>query len=374
VTDTRAADEHFMRVALEAATAGRITARPNPMVGAAIVREGALVATGFHERVGGPHAEVVALRAAGELARGATVYVNLEPCSHHGRTPPCADALVAAGVGRVVAGMVDPNPRVSGRGLQRLRDAGIEVEVGVLEAECRALNEDFLVAMTLGRPFVTLKLAVSIDGRIADAAGRSQWISSPGARQRGQLLRAESDAVLVGTGTLRADNPRLTVRDLVPIRPPQRWALDPRLEIPDDAAMLDGAAPTVLVHGPDAAPAPLAALPRPGVELLQVPLGNGGRIDLRALLSQMGARGMLRVLVEGGGGLAGGLIEADLVDRIVVFVAPIVLGQAARPAFVLTETPDIASLSALGPMRVEEVDGNAMLTIDVARSNALPQS
>jgi diaminohydroxyphosphoribosylaminopyrimidine deaminase/5-amino-6-(5-phosphoribosylamino)uracil reductase len=359
-------DPKWMRLALEQAALGRHTARPNPMVGAVIVRDGALVALGHHERVGGPHAEVVALRAAGELARGADVYVNLEPCSHFGRTPPCADALLNAGVGRVFTGMIDPNPRVSGQGVERLRSAGVEVHVGMLESECRRLNEDFIVYITEKRPFVTVKLAISLDGRIADFTGNSRWISNESSRLRVQTMRAESDAILVGAGTLRSDNPRLTVRDVPVVQPPVRWVLDAALEIADSAAVLDtNDAPTVLVHSASASALRRDQLIQRGVSMIALATSSEGRLPLGELLGAMAARGHLRVLVEGGGVLAGGLLDEGLVDRLELFVAPLVLGDRGRPAFAFSGGVKIDDAIRGRSITCEQVDGDVRLTVDL---------
>lgn len=322
------ADERFMQQALDAAARGRWTARPNPMVGCVVVRDGEVVGVGYHERAGQPHAEVNALRAAGDAARGATLYVNLEPCSHHGRTPPCTDAILDAGVGRVVAGMIDPNPQVSGQGLGRLSDHGVETTVGVLEDACRHLNRDFVTRMTLGRPHVTVKLAQSLDGRIATRTGDSRWISGAAARERVHIERADSDAILVGTRTLLLDDPRLTTRlDAHPDAPsPHRWVLDPTLAVPDGAAVLDvSVAPTSIVAGPRADAARRDALVARGVDVVAVD-AVGTHLDLAQTLSAMAARGHQRLLVEGGGELAAGLLEQGLVDRMLLFVAPIVIG------------------------------------------------
>lgn len=358
-------DPKWMQLALEQATLGRNTARPNPMVGAVIVRDGALIAAGHHERAGGPHAEVVALRAAGALARGADIYINLEPCSHFGRTPPCADALLEAGVRRVFAGMVDPNPQVSGRGISRLRDAGVEVHVGLLGDQCRRLNEDFIVYITKKRPFVTLKLATSLDGRIADFTGNSRWISNADSRHLVQKMRAESDAILVGSGTLRADNPRLTVRDVAIERVPARWVLDAALGISDAAAVLETTeAPTVIVHGDTASPARVEALAARGVTLISLPT-TAGRLPLPDVLALMGTRQVMRVLVEGGGVLAGSLLGHDLVDRLELFVAPLVLGERAMPAFVFGEGVRIEDAFGAGAVTCETVGGDVRLTVNL---------
>jgi diaminohydroxyphosphoribosylaminopyrimidine deaminase/5-amino-6-(5-phosphoribosylamino)uracil reductase len=319
-----------MRLALVEAERARGQTRPNPMVGAVVVRGGRLVSTGYHVRAGLEHAEVVALREAGEAAQGATLYVNLEPCSHFGRTPPCADAIIAAGIRRVVTGMIDPNPRVSGNGIKRLRDAGIQVDVGVLEHECRRLNEEFITVMTLGRPFVTAKLAMSLDGRIATHDGDSRWISGEVSRQRVHAMRAASDAVLVGPRTLMADNPHLTVRHGQYVdRQPVRYAITPLLELPDGAHLLDGAARTVLV----AANPPTerrAFVESRGVSVLDCP-DEHGRVDLAEALRRMAADGVTALLVEGGGGLVGELVDIGAVDRLVLFMAPIVIGGRDAP-------------------------------------------
>lgn len=361
-------DARYMQRALDAAALGANTARPNPMVGAVIVRDGQIVGVGHHERAGGPHAEVVALQQAGEQARGADIYVNLEPCSHFGRTPPCADALVRAGVARVFAGMIDPNPRVSGAGIQRLRDAGIETHVGMLEDACRDLNRDFIVHILHRRPMVTLKMATSLDGRIADSTGSSQWITGPEARAAGHALRAQSDAILVGTTTVLRDNPSLTVRDAEQVRPLHRWALDRHLRTPDGAALLDtSAAPTTLVVGPGVDTARRVELEALGVEILEAPL-VGTRIDLPWVLANMGQRGWLRLLVEGGGVLAGALLEADRVDRIELFVAPIVLGDRGAPAFVTANAPGLAAITRHGIVRTQTLGADVQITVDVRRA------
>ena len=319
-------DEHFMRLALEEAAKGRGTARPNPMVGCVIVRGDEVVGRGFHLRAGLAHAEVEALRDAGDLARGAEVFVNLEPCSHFGRTPPCADALIQAGVARVVAGMIDPNPRVSGQGLRRIADAGIETAVGPLEPECRALNEGFVSVISRRRPFVTLKLAMSLDGRIASRDGTSRWITSEAARLRVHGWRAEHDAILVGGGTLRADNPQLTARGVGAAVQPTRFVLDTRLSAPLEATVLnDGAAPTVVLCGADADPERVALLRARGVEVDCLPLQDG-RLSVHAILDAVVARGYLSLFVEGGATLAGALLDAGAIDRVRFFYAPLLLG------------------------------------------------
>lgn len=328
-------DAHYMARALELARKGRYSTHPNPRVGCVIVRDGQVVGEGWHVRAGEPHAEVHALRAAGELARGATAYVTLEPCSHHGRTPPCADALVNAGVARVVAAMQDPNPEVAGRGLQRLAQAGIDTHGGVLEGEARAINKGFLKRMEHGLPYVRVKLAMSLDGRTAMASGESQWITGPAARSAVQRLRAESSVVLTGADTVLADDARLTVRAaelgldaeqtaLAMSRPPLRVLIDGRLRVPLDAPFFK-AGPALV--------ATCAAVEEQyanGPECLTVP-GPDGQVDLRRLLLELAARGVNDVLVEAGPRLAGAFAQQGLVDEYQIFVAGKFLGSSARP-------------------------------------------
>ncbi|MGE8352666.1 MAG: bifunctional diaminohydroxyphosphoribosylaminopyrimidine deaminase/5-amino-6-(5-phosphoribosylamino)uracil reductase RibD [Pseudomonas protegens] len=328
-------DAHYMARALELARKGRYSTHPNPRVGCVIVRDGQVVGEGWHVRAGEPHAEVHALRAAGELARGATAYVTLEPCSHHGRTPPCADALVNAGVARVVAAMQDPNPEVAGRGLQRLAQAGIDTLSGVLEAEARGINKGFLKRMEHGLPYVRVKLAMSLDGRTAMASGESQWITGPAARSAVQRLRAESSVVLTGADTVLADDARLTVRAaelgldpeqtaLATSRPPLRVLIDGRLRVPLDAPFFK-AGPALV--------ATCAAVEEQyanGPECLIVP-GPDGQVDLRRLLLELAARGVNDVLVEAGPRLAGAFAQQGLVDEYRIFIAGKFLGSSARP-------------------------------------------
>nr|BFD44666.1 bifunctional diaminohydroxyphosphoribosylaminopyrimidine deaminase/5-amino-6-(5-phosphoribosylamino)uracil reductase RibD [Pseudomonas sp. FFPRI_1] len=328
-------DAHYMARALELARQGLYSTHPNPRVGCVIVRDGQVVGEGWHVRAGEPHAEVHALRAASDLARGATAYVTLEPCSHHGRTPPCADALVNAGVARVVAAMQDPNPEVAGRGLQRLAQAGIATHSGVLEAEARAINKGFLKRMEQGLPYVRVKLAMSLDGRTAMASGESQWITGPAARSAVQRLRAESSVVLTGADTVLADDARLTVRAaelgldaeqtaLAMSRPPLRVLIDGRLRVPLDAPFFK-AGPALV--------ATCAAVEEQyanGPECLIVP-GPDGQVDLRRLLLELAARGVNEVLVEAGPRLAGAFAQQGLVDEYQIFIAGKFLGSSARP-------------------------------------------
>ena len=341
-TEQSVLDAHYMARAIELARKGLYTTHPNPRVGCVIVRDGQVVGEGWHVRAGEPHAEVHALRAAGELARGATAYVTLEPCSHHGRTPPCAEGLVSAGVARVVAAMQDPNPEVAGRGLKRLADAGIDVRCGVLETEARALNKGFLKRMELGLPFVRVKLAMSLDGRTAMASGESQWITGPAARSAVQRLRAEASVVVTGADTVLADGARLTVRAdelgldaeqtaLVMSRPPLRVLIDGRLRVPLDAPFFK-AGPALV-----ATCVPPAGQYRTGPECLVIP-GENGQVDLRQLLVALAARGVNEVLVEAGPRLAGAFAEQGLVDEYQIFIAAKFLGSTARPLLELPLT------------------------------------
>lgn len=320
-----------MAQALRLAEQGLFSAAPNPRVGCVIVHSGKIVGEGWHCRTGQPHAEVLALQAAGRAARGSTAYVTLEPCSHFGRTPPCAEALVAAGVARVVAAMQDPNPQVSGRGLAFLSAVGILVETGLLEAQARELNIGFVSRMTRGRPWVRLKLASSLDGRTALQNGDSQWITGPAARLDGHRWRARACALLTGIGTVLKDNPQLTVRGIETPRQPLKIVVDGRLETPPQARILqDGA---LLVSAGDA-PARAAALRARGGDVLDLPDGSG-RVDLAALMTELGRRGINELHVEGGERLNGALLSAGLADEILLYMAPCVMGGHARGMFSL---------------------------------------
>ena len=324
-----ATDHALMARALRLAERGAYTARPNPMVGCVIARDGEVVGEGWHQRKGGPHAEVFALQAAGDRARGATAYVSLEPCAHHGSTPPCADALVAAGVARVVAAMRDPFPSVDGAGFDRLKVAGIAVEHGLMEAQARELNRGFLARVERGRPWLRVKLAMSLDGRTAMASGDSKWISGEASRHDVQRWRARSGALLTGAGTVLADDPRLTVRleDGSDFLPPLRVVLDPGLATVARGRVREGNAPTLYVHAPD------ARLPR-GLDIdhVAVPV-QGTRFDLAAVLRLLAARGINEVQLEAGATLAGAFLDAGLVDELLLYVAPVLLGPRARPLF-----------------------------------------
>ena len=391
-----ALDHALMARALRLAERGLFTTQPNPRVGCVIARDGEIVGEGWHQRAGEPHAEVFALRAADERARGATAYVTLEPCSHQGRTPPCADALIEAGIARVATASEDPNPKIAGAGAQRLREAGIAVQAGLMRDAAREINRGFFSRFERGRPWVRVKLAMSLDGRTALANGESKWITGEAARADVQRWRARSSAILTGAGTARADDPRLTVRmhDLEPLSPrerrrvapsaqrrgegstklvhrndpesspapsghpfpegegkdfvpPLRVMLDARLDaLRPDAHLLDDSAPTLVLH---------AAGVRPKddrysrVELVEVAVDAGNRIDLVAALRLLAARGVNELQVEAGPALCGALFEHNLVDELLLYVAPAVLGDTARPLLTL---PPLASMAERRDWRV----------------------
>lgn len=323
----------LMRRALELARASVGETSPNPPVGAVIVMDGRIVGEGRTQPAGQAHAEVVALRQAGELARGATLYVTLEPCSHHGRTPPCTDAIIAAGVSEVRASMLDPNPQVGGRGLELLREAGIAVSVGECREEAEELAAPHSMFMTTGMPLVTLKFAMSLDGKIATRTGDSQWITCEESRRYVHRLRAQSDAIMAGIGTVVADDPQLTARDAgdMPLpRQPMRVVVDSRGSMSPDAAML-GQPGRTLVAVSEISEGRRDALESAGAEVFIAPTGNG-RVNLRALLEELGRREVTSVFVEGGGVLAGSLMDARLVNRVVAFVAPVIIGGDRAPS------------------------------------------
>lgn len=323
-------DERHMRLALRLARKGAGRASPNPMVGAVLARRGKVVATGYHRRAGEDHAEIVALKRAGKKARGATLYLNLEPCSHQGKTPPCASALIDAGIKRVVAGMRDPNPLVSGRGIRQLKRAGIRVDVGLLQGECRRLNEAFVRYITRRTPFVILKLAASLDGKIAASSGDSRWITEAAARRHVHRLRGEADAVLVGIETVLADNPRLTCR-IPGGRDPWRIVLDKNLRIPLNARLLNGRQPekTIVVCGNKAPAAKARAIEKSGAQVWAFPLRRG-EIPWRPLLTRLAKLGCLSVMIEGGAATAGSALRARVVDKVLFFYAPKIIGGEGR--------------------------------------------
>jgi diaminohydroxyphosphoribosylaminopyrimidine deaminase/5-amino-6-(5-phosphoribosylamino)uracil reductase len=326
-------DRRFMRRALDLAAQARGLTSPNPMVGAVIEKHGEVVGQGYHRRAGGPHAEVEAIAEAGARARDATLYVTLEPCNHHGRTPPCVDTILAAGLARVVAAVADPNPRVRGGGADRLRAGGVAVEVGCLDAEARALNRVFFTAMRERRPHVTLKWAMTLDGKIADGARRSRWITAEAARLEAHRLRSQSDAVVVGIGTALADDPALDVRLGTPWpREPLRVIVDSRARLPVTARAIRAGTPSrAVVAVADAAPADrVARLQDRGVTVVACK-SHGGRVDVPDLAARLFAMDAIGILVEGGGELHASFLEAGLVDRVAAFVAPKLVGGAAAP-------------------------------------------
>jgi diaminohydroxyphosphoribosylaminopyrimidine deaminase/5-amino-6-(5-phosphoribosylamino)uracil reductase len=334
-----AVDRHFMQSALALAGRGLGNVWPNPSVGCVIVKHGIVVGRGWTQPGGRPHAETEALARAGEAARGATAYVTLEPCSHHGQTPPCADALVAAGVARVVVAIGDPDERVAGQGLERLRNADIAVESGVLAEAATALNLGFLTRVTAGRPMVTLKLAASLDGRIAAHNGDSQWITGEDARAMGHGLRATHDAVAVGNGTAAADDPHLTCRlPGLPVRPPVRIVFDSRLQLSMTRQLIATArtVPTWIVTlaetVEESAVERADALQDLGVGLIPVPPDANGRISIAAALQALGAAGLTRLMVEGGGKLAASFLSEGLVDALALFRGPSIIGGDGIPA------------------------------------------
>jgi diaminohydroxyphosphoribosylaminopyrimidine deaminase/5-amino-6-(5-phosphoribosylamino)uracil reductase len=340
-----------MRAALALARRGLGNAWPNPAVGCVLVKDGRVVGRGWTQPGGRPHAETEALRRARDAARGATAYVTLEPCSHHGRTPPCCEALAEAGIARVVMAMRDPDPRVNGRGLAMLRGAGIAVEEGLLEAEARALNAGFFRRIQAGMPLVTLKLASTLDGRIATASGESRWITGEAARREVHALRARHDAILVGSGTVLADDPDLTCRIPGMERVPMlRVVADARLRTPPKARLVQsaGAAPVLVITAPGHPPAAQAPFIAAGADIITAPAHAGGGLDLPSLLRALGRRGVTRVLAEGGAGLAAALLRQGLVDRLVWFHAPAVMGGDGHPA---TQGLHLAALSAMPRFR-----------------------
>ena len=323
-------DSRWMAQALRLAEQGLYGTSPNPRVGCVLVAGEDIVGSGWHQRAGEPHAEVHALREAGGAARGATAYVTLEPCSHHGRTPPCAEALIEAGVARVVVAVQDPNPQVAGEGIEKLRAAGIVVESGLMEAEARELNAGFFARMTRGTPWLRSKIAMSLDGRTALANGVSQWITGEAARRDVQHWRARSCAVLTGIDTVLADDPQLNVRDLVTKRQPLRVVLDSRLRMPPNARILQNSARgNVLIYTVLRDTAKIAALEKSGAEVCVLPDSNG-QVELPAVMSDLARRGCNEVLAEAGSTLNGALLRAGLVDELLLYIAPQLLGDEAR--------------------------------------------
>lgn len=361
-----------MRRALDLAERGRGLTSPNPMVGAVIVRDGSIVAEGFHRRAGEAHAEAEALEAAGDLARGAALYVTLEPCAHVGRTPPCAPRVAASGVRRVVAALVDPDPRVSGRGLDLLRAAGVEVAVGVLGRDAERQNRAFLTSVRRGRPHVLLKLAMTLDGKIADRHRASRWITGAGAREEAHRLRSEADAILVGVGTVLADDPALTVRREQPWpREPYRVVLDSSARTPPIARVVRGPTPerTLIAVGEAAPHDRTERLERAGAVVVRLG-GREGRVDLEAVMAELHRREVRAVLVEGGAEVHGAFLASGLVDRVAVFIAPLLLGgREATPAIGGPGVP-LADALRLGDVAVRTVGADLLVEGDVVAEPA----
>jgi len=359
-------DHRQMARALQLARLGLYSTPPNPAVGCVIVDgQGRVIGEGAHERAGEPHAEVHALRMAGAAARGATAYVSLEPCAHHGRTPPCADALLEAGVARVVAAMRDPNPDVAGGGLQKLAEAGVATACGLLEADARELNRGFVSRAERKRPWVTLKLAASLDGRTALANGASQWITGEAARADAQKLRARASAILTGSGTVLADDPSLTVRDAaleMRGRRPLRVVLDTQLRTPPQARILSTDAPTLVLTSSRALADRAAALAAHGAQVATV-AGEAAGLDLGAVLAQLAEARCNEVLVEAGATLAGAFVAHGLVDELVCYVAATVLGDAARPLLRLPVLEQLAERRRFRWVDVRAVGGDLRLTL-----------
>ena len=359
-----AADREFMGQALALAERGLYTTTPNPRVGCVLVKDGAVLASGWHEKAGLPHAEVLALKEAGERARGATLYLNLEPCSHHGRTPPCADAIVAAGIRRVVAAMQDPNPKVAGSGFATLRAAGVEVEQGLMEDEARELNIGFVARMTRERPWVRMKIAASLDGRTALTNGRSQWITGEAARADGHRWRARACAVLTGHGTVRDDDPQLNVRGVDTPRQPLKIVVDSRFETPLSARLLKEG--KTLIAGAVNEAERLAALKRAGAETIIIP-NDRGKVELFKLMEELARRELNEIHVEGGHKLNGSLLQAGVVDELLVYLAPSVIGDSGRGMFNLPELTELSRITALKIREVERIDEDLRILARILR-------
>ena len=355
------ADNEFMQRALTLAARGLYTTTPNPRVGCVLVSHQSgtptVIAEGWHEQAGSPHAEAHALQAAmavGVDPRGATAYVTLEPCAHQGRTPPCADALIQAGVARVIAAMADPNPLVAGRGLARLRSAGIDVRCGLLAEAAHELNLGFIQRMTTGKPWVRLKVASSLDGRIALENGESQWITGQVARNDGHAWRARACAILTGSGTVRTDNPQLNVRAVATTRQPRKVVVDSQLTLNPDARIFQSGNCIIATTRPADAHPDAARLQARGVDIWQLPADAGGYVDLPTLIQRLGEAGINELHVEAGSHLNGRLLSANLVDELLLYMAPSLLGPG-KPAFVLPELQSLDEVTHFKLFQVETV-------------------
>ncbi|MEJ2609280.1 MAG: bifunctional diaminohydroxyphosphoribosylaminopyrimidine deaminase/5-amino-6-(5-phosphoribosylamino)uracil reductase RibD [Candidatus Thiodiazotropha sp.] len=362
-------DHRFMARAIQLAKQAWYTTHPNPRVGCVLVKQGKIVGEGFHRRAGEPHAERNALKNAGESARGATAYVTLEPCCHHGRTPPCTDALIEAGVKRVVAAMCDPNPKVAGQGFEILRRAGIEVTEDILRTQAEALNLGYIKRMSQGVPYVRCKMAMSLDGRTAMASGESQWISSAESREDVQRLRAASSAILTGIGTLLSDNPSMNVRldrmalgiaEDLPLPHPVRVVLDPNLDTPADAKMMALPGPTLILCS-DEYPAHGAALEAAGAQVATLP-GDRERLDLREVLAFLASQEINDVLLESGATLAGAMLEQGLINELIIYQAPHLMGNSARGLFNLPNVQQMSQRIGLQLMDVRQIGPDIRIT------------
>jgi len=358
-------DKRFMSKALELAALGRGSTSPNPLVGAVVVQGGKIIGKGYHRKAGTPHAEVYALQEAGELAQGSTLYVTLEPCCHYGRTPPCTEAIIQAGIKRAVIAVYDPNPLVAGKGIQALQDAGLEVRIGVLEKEAERLNEAFFKYIRTSKPFVTLKAATSLDGKIATCTGDSRWITGEKARLYVQQLRAESDAIMVGIGTVLADDPLLTVRLPSENKKPLRVILDSSLRLPEDSKLVQTAreVPVVVaaVRG-KYQEQKRVLLEQQGVEVWDF-RGIDGRVELESVLKELGKREVVSILLEGGGVLNSSFLEAGLVDKFILFLAPLIIGGKNAPgAFGGDGSAKLDDALRLGDLGIKRIGEDLMVT------------
>lgn len=345
------ADYAFMSYALRLAEKGLYATMPNPRVGCVITHNEQMVGRGWHEKTGQPHAEINALNNAGEAARGATAYVTLEPCGHYGRTPPCVNALIAAGIARVIIAMEDPNPLVSGRGKALLEQAGIDVQVGLLEAEASALNVGFVTRMVHKKPWIRLKTAASLDGKIALNNGVSQWITGESARQDGHRWRARSCAIMTGIGTVKSDNPQLTVRHIKTHRQPKKIVVDSHFVIPLDAKLLQGGEEVFIFTANDGNPEKNTALSKMGVRVIVLP-NTKGQVDLEKMMTALADFGMNEVLVEAGCGLNGALVEAGLANEMIIFLAPHLLGNNAQG---MVQLPELINLGQKKTLKIHDL-------------------
>ncbi|MEK6716626.1 MAG: bifunctional diaminohydroxyphosphoribosylaminopyrimidine deaminase/5-amino-6-(5-phosphoribosylamino)uracil reductase RibD [candidate division NC10 bacterium] len=371
------ADQIWMRRALDLAARARGRTSPNPMVGAVLVKDGQLIGEGFHAYAGSDHAEVAALRDAGPAARGATLYVSLEPCCHYGRTPPCVEQILQAGIRRVVAACEDPNPAVSGKGIAALRAAGLSVDVGVLAEEAERLNEAFFTHVRTGRPFVTLKVAASLDGKIATRTGESRWITGESARRRVHQLRNEMDAVLVGIGTVLRDDPLLTTRlGIADQRDPIRVVVDNLARLPLRAKAVNRAstAPTILAVSQMAPRTKLEALEREGVQVIVVE-SSPRRVSLERLIEALGKRGILSVMIEGGAEINASALREGVVDKVLVFLAPILIGGKSTPTAVGGDgIESLTQAVRLRDVRIERFDGDILVEGYIQKAAGEPGS